>query len=100
MPLYGTFALAGAVGMVMALLVGATTLRISGMFFVVFGFGLSELMRELAIWWEINQTKTLGRYVLFDFSNAMIYLHLLGLAALVFLVGWMLARSSSASRCW
>ena len=32
-------------------------------FFVIFTFGLSELIRELAIWWEINQTKTVGRYV-------------------------------------
>jgi len=78
---------------VMALLVGLVTLRISGMFFVVFGFGLSELMREVLIWWEINRTKTLGRYVFVPFDTTLIYWHLLGLAVLVFLVGWLLRRS-------
>jgi branched-chain amino acid transport system permease protein len=93
LPLYGCFALALAVGTVVAALVGLVTLRISGMFFVVFGFGLSELMREVLIWWEINQTHTMGRYVFVPFSATMIYLHLLGLAALVFLVGWLIRRS-------
>jgi branched-chain amino acid transport system permease protein len=93
MPLYGSFVLAGVVGVVLALIVGATTLRVSGIHFVIFTFGLTELIRELAIWWEINQTKTVGRYVLIDFSNAMIYLHLLGLTAIVFLVGYMVERS-------
>jgi branched-chain amino acid transport system permease protein len=63
------------------------------MFFVVFGFGLSELMREVLIWWEINQTKTLGRYVFVPFDTTLIYWHLLGLAVLVFLVGWLLRRT-------
>jgi branched-chain amino acid transport system permease protein len=76
-----------------ASLVGLVTLRVSGMFFVVFGFGLSELMREVLIWWEINQTKTLGRYVFVPFDTTLIYWHLLGLAVLVFLVGWLLRRS-------
>ena len=77
----------------MALLVGLVTLRISGMFFVIFGFGLSELMRELLVWWEINKTHTMGRYVFVPFNTTMIYEHLLGLAVLVFLVGWWLRRT-------
>lgn len=93
MPLYGSFALAGSVGVILAMIVGATTLRVSGIHFVIFTFGLTELIRELAIWWEINQTKTVGRYVLIDFSNVAIYLHLLGLTTLVFLVGYMIERS-------
>jgi len=47
MPIYATFGVALVVGTLMALLVGLVTLRISGMFFVIFGFGLSELMREV-----------------------------------------------------
>ena len=60
MPIYATFGVALVLGTLMALLVGLVTLRISGMFFVIFGFGLSELMRELLVWWEINQTHTMG----------------------------------------
>jgi branched-chain amino acid transport system permease protein len=93
MPIYATFGVALVLGTLMALLVGLVTLRISGMFFVIFGFGLSELMRELLVWWEINKTHTMGRYVFVPFDTTMIYKHLLGLAVLVFLVGWLLRRS-------
>ncbi|MGZ3321063.1 MAG: branched-chain amino acid ABC transporter permease [Xanthobacteraceae bacterium] len=93
MPIYATFGVALVLGTLMALLVGLVTLRISGMFFVIFGFGLSELMRELLAWWEINKTHTMGRYVFVPFNTTMIYEHLLGLAVLVFLVGWLLRRS-------
>jgi branched-chain amino acid transport system permease protein len=93
LPIYATFGIALVLGTLMALLVGLVTLRISGMFFVIFGFGLSELMRELLVWWEINKTHTMGRYVFVPFNTTMIYEHLLGLAVLVFLVGWLLRRS-------
>jgi branched-chain amino acid transport system permease protein len=93
MPLYATFVVATGVGALLALVVGILTLRISGMFFVIFGFGLSEMIRELMVWWEINQTHTMGRYVYVPFNTAMIYEHLLALAVLVFLVGWLLRRS-------
>jgi len=93
MPLYATFAVALAVGAALALVVGVLTLRISGMFFVIFGFGLSEMIRELTVWWEINQTHTMGRYVYVTFDAAMIYEHLLALAVIVFFIGWLLRRS-------
>src|SRR5438105_798472 len=41
MPIYASFGVALVVGTVVALLAGLVTLRISGMFFVIFGFGLS-----------------------------------------------------------
>jgi branched-chain amino acid transport system permease protein len=93
MPLYATFVVATSVGAVLALAVGVLTLRISGMFFVIFGFGLSEMIRELMVWWEINRTHTMGRYVYVSFDTTMIYEHLLGLAVLVFLVDWLVRRS-------
>jgi branched-chain amino acid transport system permease protein len=93
MPLYAIFGLALVLGAVIALIVGLVTLRISGMYFVIFGFGLSEMIRELTVWWEINKTHTMGRYVFVPFDTVMIYEHLLGLAVLVFLVGWLIRRS-------
>jgi branched-chain amino acid transport system permease protein len=92
-PIYAAFGVALVLGTLVAALVGLATLRISGMFFVIFGFGLSELARELLVWWEINRTHTMGRYVFVAFDTAMIYEHLLGLAVLVFLVGWLLRRT-------
>jgi branched-chain amino acid transport system permease protein len=41
--------MATSVGAVLALVVGVLTLLISGMFFVIFGFGLSEMIRELMV---------------------------------------------------
>src|SRR5919201_2371799 len=73
LPIYACFGIALVVGTLMALLVGLVTLRISGMFFVIFGFGLSEMIRELMVWWEINQTHTMGRYVYAPFDTTMIY---------------------------
>ena len=93
LPLYATFAVAIGVGAALALIVGVLTLRISGIFFVIFGFGLSEMIRELMVWWEINQTHTMGRYVYVPFDTTMIYEHLLALAVIVFLVGWQLRRT-------
>jgi branched-chain amino acid transport system permease protein len=93
MPLYAAFAAAAGVGAALAFVVGVLTLRISGMFFVIFGFGLSEMIRELMVWWEINQTHTMGRYVYVAFGAAMIYEHSLALAVVVFLIGWLLRRS-------
>src|SRR5262249_20300674 len=69
MPLEATFAVAGLLGAALALVIGVLTLRIAGMFFVVFSFGLSEMIRQLMIWWEINQTHTMGRYVRVPFDS-------------------------------
>ncbi len=46
LPLYATFAVAVGAGAVLALIDGVLTLRISGIFFIIFGFGLSEMIRE------------------------------------------------------
>ena len=100
MPIYATFGVALVLGTVMALLVGLVTLRISGMFFVIFGFGLSELMRELLVWWEINQTHTMGRYVFVPFDTTLIYLHLLGWRCWCSWWAGCCGARGSASRCW
>src|ERR1039458_8010369 len=71
LPLYATFAVAIGVGAALALIVGVLTLCIAGIFFVIFGFGLSEMIRELMVWWEINQTHTMGRYVYVSFDTTM-----------------------------
>jgi branched-chain amino acid transport system permease protein len=93
MPIYAIFGVAMVAGTGVAFIVGLVTLRISGMFFIIFGFGLSEMIRQLLVWWEINKTHTMGRYVFVAFGNLLIYEHLLGLAVLVLLVDWLVRRS-------
>jgi ABC-type branched-subunit amino acid transport system permease subunit len=50
----------GLIGIAVALVVGLSTLRLSGIYFVIFTFGLSELIRQLVSWYEIN-VQPLGR---------------------------------------
>ena len=82
-----------AIGVGVALIVGLSTLRLSGVYFVIFTFGLAELIRQLVTWYEVNITRTLGRYVFLSINSAEIYWQLLALAVLVFIVGILIQRS-------
>ncbi len=72
---------AGFVGAAMALVVGLSTLRLAGVYFVIFTFGLAELVRQLITWYEVNITGTLGRYIFLDLGARDIYWQMLALAA-------------------
>ena len=85
--------IAAGVGTVVAAIVGLSTLRLSGVYFVIFTFGLAELIRQLVTWFEVNKTRTLGRYVFADITAAQIYWQLLALAVLVFAIGFWIGRS-------
>jgi branched-chain amino acid transport system permease protein len=81
------------IGTVVSLVVGLSTLRLSGVHFVIFTFGLAELIRQLVTWYEVNITKSIGRYIFLDISMRQIYWQLLALLALVLLTGWLIRRS-------
>ncbi len=85
--------LAGIAGGVLAALVGLATLRLSGVYFVIFTLGLAELIRQVVTWVQNNFTGSRGLYVLTNITQSIIFWELLALAALVFLVGWLVARS-------
>ena len=44
------------------------TLRLSGIYFVIFTFGLAELIRQLVTWYEVNVTRSVGRYIFLDIT--------------------------------
>jgi len=80
---------AGAVGAAIALVVGLSTLRLAGIYFVIFTFGLAELVRQLITWFEVNVTGTLGRYIFLDITARDIYWQMLALgAATIGLTAW------------
>jgi len=85
--------IAALVGAALAGLVGAATLRISGVYFVIFTFGLAELVRQLVTWTQTKFATAIGLYVFTDFTEVHIYLMLLALTALVFLTGFLINRS-------
>jgi len=68
---------AAGCGSLVALLVGLSTLRLAGIYFVIFSFGLAELIRQLITWYEVNVTGTLGRYIFTDFEPKHILWQLL-----------------------
>jgi branched-chain amino acid transport system permease protein len=92
LPFWSLVGLAGLIGAVLAALVGLATLRLSGVYFVIFTLGLAELVRQVITWVQ-NNTGQKGLYVLTDLDEAGIYWWLLGLAAAVFLMGWLIGRS-------
>jgi branched-chain amino acid transport system permease protein len=85
---------AAAIGAVLSLLVGLVTLRLSGTYFVIFTFGMTELLRQVVNWYESTITGSVGRFVFVDAASpAFIYGQLLVLFALVLALGWWLSRS-------
>lgn len=84
---------AGVLGGGLALAIGLCTLRLSGMYFVIFSFGVAELIRQLVTWYEAKVAGSVGRYVFLEITAAQIYWQLLALLALVWILGIWLSRS-------
>ncbi|MFN3659588.1 MAG: ABC transporter permease subunit [Pseudolabrys sp.] len=84
---------ATVVGIVIALIVGLSTLRLSGMYFVIFSFGLAELIRQVVTWYEVNIHGSVGRYIFADTTTEGIYWRLMILLAMVLGAGWLVRRS-------
>jgi len=76
----------------LALFVGALTLRLRGIYFAMFTFGLVELIKHLLLWYEIKFTGTRGRFVVLVDNNTIYYLMLATLVALL-LVAYFIRRS-------
>ncbi len=84
---------AGIAGAVMAAVVGLATLRVAGVYFVIFSLGLAELVRQFMTWGQHVLGTMSGLYVTIDRTEPMYYWQLLLLTAAVFLVGWWIGRS-------
>jgi len=80
-------------GAAAAVLIGLATLRLSGVYFVIFTLGLAEMIRQLMSWFQNNWGGSRGLYVLTDLTEEHIYWELLALVAVVFLLGWWIGRS-------
>jgi branched-chain amino acid transport system permease protein len=82
-----------AAGAVMAAIVGLATLRVSGVYFVIFSLGLAELVRQVMTWGQHVLGTMSGLYVTIDRSEPMYFWQLLLMTAVIFLVGWWIGRS-------
>ena len=91
--------LAAIVGAALSAIIGLATLRISGVYFVIFTLGLAELIRQIVTWVQTTMGTSSGLYVLTGITEPMIYWQLLVLAALVYLIGWWIGRSRLGDIC-
>lgn len=86
-------AVAAVVAAVLAALIGLATLRLSGVYFVIFTLGLAEMIRNLVSWIQNNFLGSRGLYVLTDFRDQHLYWMLLVVSVVVYLLGWFVNRS-------
>ncbi len=81
------------VSAIVAALIGFATLRLSGVYFVIFTLGLAEMVRNLVSWVQNNFLGSRGLYVLTDFTEDHIYWMLLVVCLTIFLFGWWLSHN-------
>ncbi|MFC1825199.1 branched-chain amino acid ABC transporter permease [Thermodesulfobacteriota bacterium] len=84
LPLPIVIFIGGLASFCLALLVGALTLRLRGIYFAIFTFGLVELIKHLLLWYEVNMTGTRGRFVIVVDNNTIYYVMLIILVILLF----------------
>jgi branched-chain amino acid transport system permease protein len=92
LPLPVVIGIGGLTGFCLALLVGALTLRLRGIYFVMFTFGLVELLLHSVLWWEANITGTIGRVVP-AVDNTTVYYFMLIIFAILMLTAYFIRHS-------
>ena len=85
--------IAAAVGALLAGLIGLATLRLSGVYFVIFTLGLSEFIRQLVTWFQTTMGTSSGLYVLTNVDEKTIYWQLIIMATFTYFIGWRINRS-------
>lgn len=82
----------GLISFIVALLVGALTLRLRGIYFAIFTFGLVMLIANLLLFWELHVMDTRGRFVVIVDYNTIYYAMLVIFVALM-LTAYFIRRS-------
>ena len=92
LPLPVVVCIGGLASSCLALLVGALTLRLKGIYFAIFTFGLVELIKHFVLWYELKFTGTRGRFLIPVDNNTIYYVMLTILVALL-LTTYLIRRS-------
>jgi branched-chain amino acid transport system permease protein len=92
LPLPLVIFIGGLASFVLAYLVGSVTLRLRGMYFTMFTFGLVELVRNLVHWWEVNVTGTVGRLIASEDPVTVFYC-MVAVFLAVLLASYLMGRS-------
>ncbi|MCX7854549.1 MAG: branched-chain amino acid ABC transporter permease [Anaerolineae bacterium] len=92
LPLPAVILAGGLISFCLALLIGALTLRLRGIYFAMFTFGLVELIKNFWLWYEIRFTGTRGRFVILV-DNTTIYYVMFIILVLLLLTTYLIRRS-------
>ena len=92
LPLLSVVIAGGLISFIIALIVGAITLRLRGIYSAIFTFGLVELIKHLLLFWEITVTGTRGRFVVLE-ENTTIFWVMLGIFVVLMLTYYFIRRS-------
>jgi len=92
LPLLVVVVAGGAISLLLALFIGLLTLRLRGMYFIIFTFGISELIKNSLLWWETNMAGTVGRWVV-KVDYVTVYYVMLGILVLALLTAYLIRRS-------
>jgi branched-chain amino acid transport system permease protein len=92
LPLSVIICIGGLASSCLALLVGALTLRLKGIYFAIFTFGLVELIKHFVLWFELKFSGTRGRFLL-PVDNNTVYYVLLAILVALLLTTYLIRRS-------
>ncbi len=92
LPLLVVVVIGGLISFMLALLIGALTLRLRGIYFAIFTFGLLELIKQLLLYWEITITGTRGRFIVLVDTDTIFYI-MLGIFVALMLTAYFIRHS-------
>lgn len=92
LPLPVLMLIGGVASFVLAVLVGAITLRLRGVYFTIFTFGLVQLLISLVLWYEVKINNVVVRTVVSSGYNTVFYC-LFVLMILTILAAFFIRRS-------
>jgi len=93
LPLIVVVIISGLLSFLIALSIGMLTLRLKGVYFILFTFGVTALIRNSVQWWETHFTHTVGRHVSSPGNNT-VYAYLVAIYALTLIFIFLLQNSS------
>jgi len=93
LPLFVVVIISGLLSFLLALSIGLLTLRLKGVYFILFTFGVTALIRNSIQWWETHITHTVGRHLVSPGNNA-VYGYLVVIYALTLIFIFLLKNSS------
>jgi branched-chain amino acid transport system permease protein len=91
-PLIVVVFIGGFASFILAFVVGAITLRLRGIYFAMFTFGLVLFFKEVVYYWEIVIENTRGKFVVLQ-SNEAVYYYLLGIFVVTMIVAYIIRKS-------